>query len=373
MIDVTESLLASAARILTDATVVLLHTDVVSCDVAQQRSLGESEVLVKRHLPLWRKANVAATFETVGGTTMHQTFPTRSLHRTGSSYTLRTLELIDAMLADIAERPDCFLPLRTGADVSEARRTGRVAIGFSLEGGEPLGNDLNLLRTFWRLGVRMIQPVWLTRNQFGASFRQPDGGGLTGLGIELVQEMGRLGMLVDVSHLNDAGFDDVVRYVRGPFIASHSNARAKMNHPRNLTDDQLKAIAASGGLIGLNKLLTTETGRKYIVGDTNLRGGSVADIVDQMEYIANLVGVKRIALGLDLNQNPWPRDLYRSLWKGTMYDLPFAFPDGMEDIGQLTNLVAVMVGRGHREEDIRAVLGENCVALFSAVFRPVVC
>ena len=224
MIDVTESHLATAARILADATVVLLHTDVVSCDVAQQRSLGEREVLVKRHLPLWKKANVAATFETVGGTTMHQTFPTRSLHRTGSSYTLRALELIDAMLSDIAERPDCFVPLRTGSDASEARRAGRVAIGFSFEGGEPIGDDLSLLRTFWRLGVRMIQPVWLTRNQFGASFRQPDGGGLTGLGIELVQEMGRLGMLADVSHLNDAGFDDVVRYARGPFIAVHCAA-----------------------------------------------------------------------------------------------------------------------------------------------------
>jgi membrane dipeptidase len=184
--------------------------------------------------------------------------------------------------------------------------------------------------------------------------------------------MGRLGMLVDVSHLNDAGFDDVVRYARGPFIASHSNARARMNHPRNLTDDQLKAIAASGGVVGLNKLLTTETGRTYIVGDTSLRGGSVEDIVDQIEYIADLVGIERVALGLDLNQYPWPRELYRSLWRGTVYDLPFAFPDGMEDIGQLTNLVAVMVRRGHRERDIRAVLGENCLALFSAVFRPMV-
>jgi membrane dipeptidase len=306
MLDVTEPQLAAAATLLADATVVLLHTDVVSCDVGQQRSLGEREALVKRHLPLWQKAHVSATFETVGGTTMHQTFPTRSLHRSGSSYALRALELIDAMASEVGEYPDRFLALRTAAAVTEARRSGRVAIGFSFEGGDPLGEDLPLLRTFYRLGVRML----LTQNQFGASFRQPNAGGLTGLGVELVQEMGRLGMLVDVSHLNDAGFADVVKHARGPIVASHSNARARMNHLRNLTDEQLKAIATSGGVVGLNKLLTTETGRTYTVGDAVLRGGTVEDIVDQTEYIATVVGTDHVALGLDLNQYPWPREVY---------------------------------------------------------------
>jgi membrane dipeptidase len=372
MLDVTEPQLATAARILSDATVILLHTDVVSCDVGQQRSLGEREVLTRRHLPLWQKAHVTATFETVGGTTMHQTFPTRALNRSGSSYTLRALELIDAMLSEITEQGDRFLPLRTAPDVTEAKRSGRVAIGFSFEGGEPLGDDLALLRTFWRLGLRMVQPVWLTQNQFGASFRQPHAGGLTGLGVELVQEMGRLGMLMDVSHLNDSGFADVVKHATGPIVASHSNARARMNHLRNLTDDQLKAIAASGGVIGLNKLLTTETGRTYTVGDTTLRGGTVEDIVDQLEYIGVTVGMDRVALGLDLNQYQWPKEVYQSFWKGTFYDLPFAFPGGMEDIGQLVNLVAVMVKRGHHERDIRAALGENSLRLLSASLRPAI-
>jgi membrane dipeptidase len=139
-----------------------------------------------------------------------------------------------------------------------------------------------------------------------------------------------------------------------------------MNHPRNLTDDQLKAIGTSGGVIGLNKLLTTETGRTYTVGDTSLRGGTVEDMVDQLEYIGTVVGMERVALGLDLNQYPWSKEVYQSLWKGTLYDLPFAFPGGMEDIGQLVNLVAVMVKRGHLEHTIRGILGENCLRLLSA-------
>lgn len=164
---------------------------------------------------------------------------------------------------------------------------------LSMEGGEPLGTDLRMLQFFFRLGVRAIGLTWNGRNALADGVGEKDtGGGLTTAGRQMVAEMNRLGMLVDVSHLSETGFWQIVALCQGPFIASHSNCYALCPHPRNLTDAQLKAIAAAGGVVGINFLprFLHESGR-----------ASSDDIVRHAEHMLKVMGRGHIGLGSDFD------------------------------------------------------------------------
>jgi membrane dipeptidase len=196
------------------------------------------------------------------------------------------------------------------ATTPEDFRPGRVAAILHLEGAEPLAPDLSDLEAWYARGLRSLGPVWSRANAFaeGVPFRFPStpdtGPGLTPAGRELVRACNGLGVLVDLSHLNEAGFWDVARLSSAPLVATHSNAHALCQSSRNLTDPQLDAIGASGGVVGVN----------FAVSFLREDGGQVAEtplteIVRQVEYIAGRIGIDHVAFGSDFDGALVPAEL----------------------------------------------------------------
>lgn len=232
-------------------------------------------------------------------------------------------------------------PVQSYKDIIEANERGNVAAILSLEGAEPLMGDPTLLRIFHRLGVRMASLTWNWRNPFadGVSSKRAESR-LTEAGVEALREMERLGIVCDVSHLSDSCFWDVAELKKGPFIASHSNCRAICNHPRNLTDEMIKAIASSGGVVGVN------FSPSFICEGK----ATVERLVDHIDHIVELVGPDHVGLGSD-------------------FDGIGTTPEGLEDVSKMPNITKELIKRGYSDRDVKKILGENFLRVFKEVFH----
>lgn len=286
------------------------HFDVLM-DIVRFRRLGERRVFEIHHLPFLKSAGVNALICSIF--IEDRLLPEMALRS--------ALNQIAALRDDIADSPEAF---EICLDIKQARRAageGKIAIFLSLEGAEPIGNDMMLLRTFYDLGVRLLGLTWSRRNYVadGCAFdwndAPPRPGGLTKFGIEVVAKAQELGMVIDVSHINDAGFADVISLVKKPLIASHSNCRALCNHARNLMDSQIEAIAASGGVVGMNCY------SPFVADDPS--DWTSEKLLAHLEYIGGLVGFEHVGLGLDicdclvavtgsLPRKPHERDLFEN-------------------------------------------------------------
>ncbi|MBZ4656365.1 MAG: Membrane dipeptidase, partial [Thermoanaerobacter sp.] len=201
------------------------------------------------------------------------------------------LKMIDKMHEVIEETKEFRLILK-GEDIDKAKEEEKIGALLSIEGGEALEGEISLLRMFYKLGVRALTLTWSLRNDLGDGVDSVKEAGLTSFGREVVKEMNRLGMIVDVSHLNEKGIWDVVELSEKPIIASHSNAKTLCSHRRNLTDKQIKAIAQKGGVIGINfapQFLRDE-------GQATLE-----DVLNHIDYICELVGEDYIGFGSDFD------------------------------------------------------------------------
>lgn len=250
------------------------------------------------------------------------------------------LQRLDAFHQALACHPDRFL-LATGAgDIRQAKVGGKVAGILGLEGAEALEGSLEVLRCFYRLGVRNLGLTWNFRNEVADGvFEGHEAGGLTAFGIRVVEECNRLGMLVDVSHLAPAGLEDVLKISRHPVIASHSNAYALCPNERNLTDQQIHAIARGGGLVGVT-FVASFLARPEA-------SATLEHVLDQIDYLVRLAGASHVMLGSDFDG-------------ATM-------PQGLEDATCYPALTAGMLARGHDELAVRRVLGLNFLRVFEDV------
>lgn len=200
--------------------------------------------------------------------------------------------------------------VRTHRQLVSAMDGGKLAVVMHVEGVEAIKKDLDALGVLYEAGLRSLGPVWSRPNAFGfgVPFNFPDppdiGPGLTRAGKDLVRECNRLGVMVDLSHLNEKGFWDVVDLSKAPIVASHSGAWKLCRSPRNLTDDQLKAIADSGGIVGIN--FSRAFLRKDGMGDKRT---TVKEIVRHVEYIAEKIGVDHVGFGSDFDGTQIPQDM----------------------------------------------------------------
>lgn len=211
---------------------------------------------------------------------------------------VNVLEMIDVYNRAMAENADIIGPVLKYEDIEKNRAAGKLSGMLTIEEGAVLKGNPYVVRSLYQLGVRMLTLTWNFENEIGypntivkAKDYDPSRHyGLKPEGIEIVREMNRVGMIVDVSHLGDDGFWDVVKYCDGPFVASHSNARAVCNHTRNMTDDMIRALADKGGVMGLN-----------FCGDfLNPNGKSrVEDMVRHAKHIINVGGSDILGLGTD--------------------------------------------------------------------------
>ncbi len=253
---------------------------------------------------------------------------------------LRQINVIKQEIALNAAR--CML-VRNSADIEACRKAGKIGFILSLEGAEPIGRELDLLDTFYELGVRGLGLTWSRRNYVadGSYFGDPEEGrrgGLTPFGIEVVKRANQLGIWIDISHLNDEGVYDVIKYANQPLMASHSNARTVNPISRNLPDDIIAHLIGNCGFIGLNAY------RKIVSTDPSK--WTVSAMADHVEYILKLGGENCIGFGFDLCR--------------MFYD-PTEKIDVLYDHGEAIAVSAELLRRGWSEEVIIKLIGQNFV------------
>lgn len=209
------------------------------------------------------------------------------------------IRLLRGILQNTVEaRPDRLAPAAGAADLERCRREGKIAAFLTLEDGRPVDGKLENLARFREMGVRLISLTWNEPNCLGwpnSRDAETMARGLTPFGRDAVEEMQRLGMLVDVSHLSDGGFWEVARLAKRPFLASHSNCRALCPYPRNLTDEMLRTLGEKGGVVGLN------FGPQFLNADPEDRRSTAAAIARHARHMADKGGIDCVALGTDFD------------------------------------------------------------------------
>lgn len=260
----------------------------------------------------------------------------------------------DAMIA-CAYRLAAELPERVRiccavADIQGCLTHGLLALVLHLEGAEAVRDDLDGLEAYYRLGVRSIGPVWSRRNSFGtgAPFRFPGspdtGPGLTGAGFALVRACDEMGIMLDVSHLNAAGFWDVARTSRAPLVATHSNVHAICPVPRNLMDDQLRAVRDSGGLVGVSLSVS-----ELRPDGHNSPATPLSDVLRHLDHLLGMLGPDGVAIGSDFD--------------GALV------PQQIGNAGGLQNLVAAMAHHGYEDTLLRKICHGNWARVLDRCWR----
>jgi membrane dipeptidase len=300
-----------------------------------------------------------------------------------------TLDLIDSVYEQAARHPDRMMMAFSVADIERAHREHKLAALMGIEGGHSIENDIHLLRDFYRLGVRYMTLSWSNTNEFADSSgdindpKVEHHHGLTEGGKQIVLEMNRLGMLVDVSHVADKTFWDAIAITKAPVIASHSSARALTDHPRNMTDDMLRAVAKNGGVVQVNfyNAFIDENYRKATEAQTTERNAAIkaytdrlksegktptyldsdrierewaakiprpplSSLIDHIDHITKVAGVDHVGLGSDFD------------------GVSGATPQGIDSARDLPKITQALLDRGYSADDIHKILGGNLLRVF---------
>ena len=253
------------------------------------------------------------------------------------------------------------------ADILQAKEQGKTGVVLGWQNASPIENDLNRLALFHRLGVRIIQITYNERNLVGNGCYERTDDGLSNFGQDVVREMNRLGMLIDLSHVGERTTLEAAELSEQPVACTHANARAFFDHPRNKTDDALRLITERGGVIGANAF------------PPFLRNGfesTLLDYVDAIDDLVERVGIDHVGIGTDYTQNQ-PRAFFDWIFsqQGTKRrDASNAYPEnllhpaGMETPDSLSNVASELLNRGYSAQDVSKVLGSNWLRLFRQVW-----
>lgn len=321
------------------------HFDLLM-DVSIQRERGRRKVIETDYLPRFQAGGVniiiAAIF--IDSSFISQMALQKALNQ------------VAALYEEVQESPDKLMICRDSKDMILAQKSGKIGFLLSLEGVEPIGTDLSLLTVFYELGVRNVGLVWSRRNAVGdgshfSPVREGTKGGITSFGVTLIETAEKLDMTIDVTHLNDEGFWDVMEISKKPVIASHSNSRVLANNMRNLTDDQMKAIASKGGVIGVNAV--------SIIVATEDENSNLEQFINHIDYIVQLVGIDHIGIGLDLCD-----DFFKYMSPHDLASMPRKPFDVIAGHQSITNLIEGLINRGYKEQEMEKILGTNFLRVF---------
>ncbi len=262
------------------------------------------------------------------------------------------LDQVALLYEEVAATPQLAL-CRNYAEIERAAAAGQIGLLLTMEGAEPLGDDPLLLRVFYQLGLRALLLTHVRENAAGAGGIFASSGspayGLTDFGRELVKECERLGVILDLAHINPAGFEEVCALTTGPLIVSHTNARHYHDIERNISDDQIKMIGARGGVIGINAILVSAKKEE----------ATLDRYVDHIEHVANLIGIDGVGIGFDFCEFLWrlipPAEVQAMEKKLTV---PQFLPE-LTNHSQARNLTRKLIERGFRDEQIEKILRGN--------------
>ncbi len=303
-----------------------------------------------------------------------------------------TFDLIDSVYEQAAHHPDRMMMAFSVADIERAHREHKLAALMGIEGGHSIENDMHLLRDYYRLGVRYMTLSWSNTNEWADSSGDINDpkiqhhNGLTDFGKQVVLEMNRLGMMVNISHVADKTFWDTIATTNAPVIASHSSARALVDAPRNMTDDMLRAVAKNGGVVQVNffsgfldqdyrnRMLAQEKDQKATIQEyvdslkaqdkpinyvevnridrewmARIPRPPFKSLIDHIDHIAKVAGVDHVGLGSDFD------------------GVSGATPQGMDSAADLPKITQALLDRGYSAGDIKKILGGNLLRVFGQV------
>ncbi len=319
-----------------------LHGDIL-LDVVERRRNGERKVLESHHLTPLRTGRVRVQVLPIY--IWSEYLPEGALRQ--------AMLMVDALYQEVAESSAHFALVHTRANLEQALREEKIALILAFEGADPLSRNVELVRTFYRLGLRMVSLTWNRANLYAQGLAEDTQSGLTSLGKELLSLMDEVGVVLDLTHLSPSSFSSALKNFKGSVMASHSNALAVCPHTRNLTDDQIRAVAERGGLIGLNLV------PRFVGGDDLMEG-----IVRHAEYIRNLVGLRHMALGPDfIDYLPAVKESPQQLLASQ--DSPEEQPEMRRpNVTLLPALWQTFRRRGWSHEETLAVFAENALRFF---------
>ena len=353
----------TTADLHSESIVIVGHSDLVASNVDWRRECGEQRVLDRHHLPTLRAGGVTVVCDHIAGDGPYGYLPATRLT---TDYLQRAMRALDHTHSELAESDD-FILATSVDDIHRAKREGKIAFVICFEGASPLQNEISYLRNFYRLGLRCLGLTHDLRNEVADGIRERSAAGLTHFGVTVVEECNRLGIVIDVSHLSDRGTEDVLAKSAHPITASHSNARAICDVPRNLPDNLIRGIAKGGGVIGFHAL-------HYLV--TKKETSNLDDLLRQIAHIAEVGGVDCVGIGPDLMED-WEPSIVENAYErtrtinGLAYGrIKFQYPEGMSSNAQLPNVTEGLLKLGFRSEDVCKILGGNILRLFETVWKP---
>jgi membrane dipeptidase len=347
------------------------HNDTVQRVIYFNADLGKRSSEGMIDLPRLREGGIHVPFFALWVPTYYK----------GSEAVRRTLDLRDAMQRVLDKYPDQIELAISAHDIERIVGHKKIAAVLTLEGGHQIADDLAVLRMYRRMGVLSMTLTHFRNNNWAdSSTDKPEHNGLTDFGKQVVREMNAIGMIVDISHVSDKTFYDVLGVTTKPVIASHSSCRALSDVPRNMTDDMLRALARNGGVVGVNfsaaflnqqdaenlKKKTTQenalepdvTGaaldefarKQYLTDYATIRTGhaTLDDAANCIDHIVKVAGIDHVGIGSDFDGIP-------------------DVPAGLEDVSKIPNLTAALLKRGYSEVDIEKIMGGNLMRVLRQV------
>ena len=348
--------LAAQTRTVTDAEVEKVHRSALLIDTHNDVTgrtvrgfdIGPRDATGHTDIVRLREGGVGAVFFSVY---------VAASYVEGNRAANRALQMIDTVRHDIVARyPDTFQLALTAADIESAHRQGKIAALMGLEGGHAIEDSLRLLRDFYRLGIRYMTLTHSNTNNWADSSGDVTRStvkhhhGLTDFGKGVVREMNRIGMIVDISHVADKTFWDVLEVSRAPVFASHSSCRAFCDAPRDMTDEMIVALAKKGGVIQINFSCSflSQASRDAREAKKPQPRATLQDVVRHIDHVVKIAGIDAVGIGSD-------------------FDGVDCTPTGLDDVSRFPNLTRALLEKGYKAENIRKIYGGNTLRLMRAV------
>jgi len=373
-----------AQQIHDSALVVDTHADTTQRFLDEGFDIGSTDPNDKGHISLdkARRGNLGAEFFSIWVEP-----ETNQGH-----FAKHTFDLIDSVYEQAARHPDRMMMAFSTADIERAHHEHKLAALMGIEGGHSIENDMHLLRDYYRLGVRYMTLSWSNTNEWADSSGDVDDpklqhhNGLTDFGKQVVLEMNRLGMMVDISHVSDKTFWDTIATTKSPVIASHSSARELVDAPRNMTDEMLRAVAKNGGVVQVNFFsgFVDESYRKASEAQAKDKAAAIQKYMDDMKAAGKSVSY----IDIDVMDREWTAKIPRPPFKvlidhidhiakvagvdhvglGSDFDgVSGATPEGMDSAADLPKITEGLLERGYNAQDIHKILGGNLMRVFREV------